>query len=173
MPYTRRPDGSLEVAALFDSRSAMQKVQLLLPVDVICTYDLEADVTCCTRPLTVNCCSAEAPCIPHDAFGADIGPKSASLFSEGLKGCRTIFWNGPMGKFEMAAYAAGTEELAHSVAAAAKLGSVTIVGGALGSVWCRFCAEHAPVRCHDAPGSLFCAVPAPGASMLELFSRST
>ena len=106
-------------------------MQLLLPTDVVCTYDLESNEVCCRRPLTKDCCTDAAPCIPPDAFGADIGPKSRSAFVTALQDCATIFWNGPMGKFEMAAFSTGTEELAFGIAQATKRGATTVVGGAL------------------------------------------
>ena len=111
---------------------------MLLPEDVVCTYDLEADQSCCTQPLTRSCCTRDAPCIPANAFGADIGPKSAARFAKALHSCKTIFWNGPMGKFEVAAYAHGTSTVAHGIAENTQAGAMTIVGGAqLCSVMCH------------------------------------
>lgn len=102
---------------------------MLLPTDVVCTYDLDSNDPCCTRPLTVGCCTKEAPCIPSNAFGADIGPKTCSAFVGALQDCSTIFWNGPMGRFEIAAYSDGTEEVAFGVAQATSRGATTVVGG--------------------------------------------
>ena len=110
--------------------ACVQNVQILLPEDVVCTYDLGADESCCSRPLTRSCCTPDAPCIPEDASGADIGPKSVSRFVDALQECKCIFWNGPMGKFELPAYANGTEELALAMAAMTKAGATTIIGGA-------------------------------------------
>jgi phosphoglycerate kinase len=93
---------------LQDVLCAAQDVELLLAEDVVCTHDLDSNTPCCVRPLTRGCCTADAPCIPADAFGADIGPTSRSHFVAALQDCRTIFWNGPMGKFEAPAYAGGT-----------------------------------------------------------------
>lgn len=116
----------------------LQGVTLLLPEDVVCTYDLNADESCCTQPLTRGCCTKDAPCIPDDAYGADIGPKSAVRFAGALQGCKTIFWNGPMGRFEIAAYAHGTCAIAEGVAAEAKKGATTVVGGAKCSQICIY-----------------------------------
>ena len=110
--------------------TCVQDVHILLPEDVVCTYDLDADKSCCSRPLTRSCCTPDAPCIPEDAFGADIGPKSLIRFVDALQDCKCIFWNGPMGKFELPAYANGTEELALGMAAMTKAGVTTIIGGA-------------------------------------------
>jgi phosphoglycerate kinase len=106
---------------------------MLMPSDVVCTYDLNADRACCQMPLTSDCCSSDAPCIPDTAFGADIGPDTCTRYVDALRDCQCIFWNGPMGKFELSAFASGTEQVARAVAAATQRGATTVVGG----------------RCHD------------------------
>lgn len=64
--------------------------------------------------------------IPADRMGLDIGPESVKLFEAALAGANTIFWNGPMGVFEIDAYAAGTREIARAVTLS---GAFTVVGG--------------------------------------------
>ena len=64
--------------------------------------------------------------IPKGWYGLDIGPASVKLFSEAVQNAKTILWNGPMGMFEVDAFARGTLAMAHSVANAYAL---TIVGG--------------------------------------------
>ena len=64
--------------------------------------------------------------IPNGWYGLDIGPASVKLFSEAVQNAKTILWNGPMGMFEVDAFARGTLAMAHSVANAYAL---TIVGG--------------------------------------------
>ncbi len=64
--------------------------------------------------------------IPADLMGLDIGPATVRHFAEGLRDCRTIIWNGPMGVFERAPFAAGTLGLARAVADSAAL---SVVGG--------------------------------------------
>lgn len=59
----------------------------------------------------------------------DIGPATAARFTAALAQCGTIFWNGPMGKFEVAAFGGGTEAVARAVAAATDAGGITVVGG--------------------------------------------
>ena len=59
----------------------------------------------------------------------DIGPQSVCLFAEKLRGAKTVFWNGPMGIFEVPAFAAGTTGVARAVADAGASGAVTVVGG--------------------------------------------
>lgn len=114
----------------------LQGVEFVLPIDVTCTYDLESNDVCCQRPLNTSCCSPSRPCVPDDGFGADIGPRSRTLFAAALQGSATVFWNGPMGRYERAAFAAGTEAVAHGVAAATRVGATTIVGGAACFVPC-------------------------------------
>ena len=134
--------------------ACVQNVQILLPEDVVCTYDLGADESCCSRPLTRSCCTPDAPCIPEDAFGADIGPKSVSRFVAALQDCNCIFWNGPMGKFELPAYANGTEELALGMAAMTKAGAITMIGGATYLPRIRAQPHVASVRPHTCTHSL-------------------
>ena len=67
--------------------------------------------------------------IPADQMGLDIGPESAALYAEKLADCRTVFWNGPMGAFEMAPYAAGTKAVAQALKDATSSGALTVVGG--------------------------------------------
>jgi phosphoglycerate kinase len=67
--------------------------------------------------------------IPADQAGVDIGPTSISAIEDALSEARTIFWNGPMGIFEIPAYAEGTLGVAQSVAQATRRGGFTVVGG--------------------------------------------
>ena len=59
----------------------------------------------------------------------DIGPDSAAAFAEAIKSCRTVFWNGPMGVFEMPAFERGTKTVAQSVADATEGGAFSLIGG--------------------------------------------
>ncbi len=95
-------------------------VQIVLPVDVVCGAEFSAD----TRIETV-----EASAIPADMMGLDIGPKSAQLYADAIRDARTVFWNGPMGAFEMAPYAAGTKAVAAALVEATEAGGLTVVGG--------------------------------------------
>jgi len=67
--------------------------------------------------------------IPPEGMGLDIGPRSVGLFEERISGARTIFWNGPMGVFEIEAFAGGTEGVARAVAAAGERGATSVIGG--------------------------------------------
>lgn len=62
-------------------------------------------------------------------YGLDIGPETAAAFTEAIQGCKTVFWNGPMGRFEVPGFAAGTHAVARAMGQATAAGSTTIVGG--------------------------------------------
>jgi phosphoglycerate kinase len=112
----------LEEDQLDRCRAFLETGKVVLPVDVIAATafaaDAEHDVV-------------EAGAIPADRMGLDIGPQSVKVFSEALAGARTVFWNGPMGVFEMEPYAEGTRGVAEAIAALSS-GSgtaLTVVGG--------------------------------------------
>ncbi len=67
--------------------------------------------------------------IPPDMGGFDIGPKTVEKFGEYIKEAKTIFWNGPLGLFEVNLFARGTIEIAKKVAEAAESGAIVVVGG--------------------------------------------
>ncbi|WP_203901124.1 phosphoglycerate kinase [Virgisporangium aliadipatigenens] len=88
-----------------------------LPVDVVAAEAFAADAAHSTVP---------ADAIPADRLGLDIGPESVVRFSDALSGARTVFWNGPMGVFELAPFAAGTRGVAEAIT---KVDGFTVVGG--------------------------------------------
>lgn len=91
--------------------------RLRLPVDVVVGAEVAADTAVDVVP---------ADAIPADRMGLDIGPASVGEFGRALSGARTVFWNGPMGVFEIPAFATGTEGVARAVAST---GGMTVVGG--------------------------------------------
>ena len=95
-------------------------VEIVLPTDIVVADSFSAD----SPHETVA-----ADAIPADKMGLDIGPESATLFADKLSDCKTVFWNGPMGAFEMAPFAAGTKALAQALVDATKNGALTVVGG--------------------------------------------
>jgi phosphoglycerate kinase len=95
-------------------------VEVVLPTDIVVATEFSADAEHEVVP---------ADAIPADRIGLDIGPASARLFAERLADARTIFWNGPMGAFEMAPFAAGTRAVAQALADRSAHGALTVVGG--------------------------------------------
>ncbi|MDQ4084026.1 MAG: phosphoglycerate kinase [Actinomycetota bacterium] len=91
--------------------------RLVLPVDVVVAEEIEEDAPSQT---------VKAEEIPAEMMGLDIGPETVEKFREHIKNARIIFWNGPMGIFEIDAFAAGTEGVARAVA---ESGANSIVGG--------------------------------------------
>jgi len=90
---------------------------IVLPVDIVAADRFAADA----EVLTVD-----ADAIPADRLGLDIGPRSVALFADALSTARTVFWNGPMGVFELAPFAAGTRGVAEAIT---KVDGFTVVGG--------------------------------------------
>jgi phosphoglycerate kinase len=111
---------SLLEAEMIDTCSALLAEaagRIVLPVDVVAASEFSA--------------SAEhdvvgADGIPADRLGLDIGPESVALFAEAIAGARTVFWNGPMGVFELAPFAAGTRGVAEAIT---KIDGFSVVGG--------------------------------------------
>jgi phosphoglycerate kinase len=107
----------LEEDMLDKCRELVATGKVVLPVDVVAATAFSADAEHAVVP---------ADAIPDDRMGLDIGPRSVALFREALEGAKTVFWNGPMGVFELAPYAEGTRGVAEAVAS---LDGLTVVGG--------------------------------------------
>ncbi|MPN08172.1 Phosphoglycerate kinase [bioreactor metagenome] len=107
----------LDLAKTLIEKAKGQGVNLLLPTDVIIADKFAADAD--NRPVGIDS-------IPDDWMALDIGPKTAETYAEALATAKTIIWNGPMGVFEMDAFAKGTERVAKAVADSQ---STSIVGG--------------------------------------------
>ena len=97
-----------------------QGVEIVLPTDVVAATEFSAEAD--HEVVGVDAIAAER-------MGLDIGPASARLFAEKLSDCRTVFWNGPMGAFEMEPYAAGTRAVAQALVDITRDGALTVVGG--------------------------------------------
>jgi phosphoglycerate kinase len=95
-------------------------VEIILPTDIVAAASFSADAE-------HDVVAADS--IPADRIGLDIGPESAKAFAAKLVDARTIFWNGPMGAFEMAPYAAGTKVVAQALVEATSKGALTVIGG--------------------------------------------
>ena len=92
-------------------------VKLMLPTDIVVAPEFSADA----KPTLVS-----ADQIPSDQIGLDIGPASAQAFSDAIVGCKTLFWNGPMGVFEFPNFANGTKVIAEALT---KVDGISVVGG--------------------------------------------
>ncbi|WP_270238587.1 phosphoglycerate kinase [Rothia kristinae] len=96
--------------------------EIVLPVDVTWAADFAADAAHEIRPVE----DLEGGKIGPEGEGLDIGPETVKLFSERIGDARTIFWNGPMGVFEMPAFAKGTEAIARAIA---ESDAFSVIGG--------------------------------------------
>ncbi|KEP75564.1 phosphoglycerate kinase [Microbacterium sp. SUBG005] len=97
-------------------------VEIVLPVDAVVAASFSADAEHVV---------ADADALEDTAFGAsglglDIGPRTAEIFAEAIRGSRTVFWNGPMGVFEMKAFEAGTKTVAQALT---EVDGLSVVGG--------------------------------------------
>ena len=110
-------DDKVELASNLLAKAKEKGVNLLLPVDNVVGKEFDANTEAKTVP-------SEA--IPDDWMGLDIGEETIKLFSEAIKGAKTVVWNGPMGVFEMERFANGTRKIAEALA---NSDAVTIVGG--------------------------------------------
>ena len=93
--------------------AADRGVEIILPVDAVMAERFAADAPHVVAP---------ADALEDTEFGAagiglDIGPKTAELFADAIRSAKTVFWNGPMGVFEMPAFAAGTKAVATALTA--------------------------------------------------------
>jgi phosphoglycerate kinase len=88
-----------------------------LPVDLVCGEAFSADT-----PVT----AVDGVDVPDGLMGLDVGPRTAQAYAEVVAGAGTVFWNGPMGAFELEPFAPGTRAVAEAVAQAQ---GTTVVGG--------------------------------------------
>lgn len=109
----------IEIAAAALKKAQERGVRFLLPVDHVLADKFAPDAATQTFEGTGD--------FPAEMMALDIGPKSIELFVKEIAAARTIVWNGPMGVFEMPAFAAGTIALAEAVAA--NVDATSIVGG--------------------------------------------
>jgi phosphoglycerate kinase len=113
-------DDKLDLARRLRDEAQKKKFALLLPVDQVVGAEFKADTA--TQTVSVSA-------TPDGWMGLDIGPKTIEAYRQKIAGAKTIVWNGPMGVFEMPAFAKGTLEVAKAVAAATANGATSIVGG--------------------------------------------
>lgn len=91
--------------------------ELRLPADSVCASEVRSGIDTAVHP---------SDRIPRDQMGLDIGPAAREDFREALEGAKTVFWNGPMGVFEVPEFAGGTMSVAEAIAG---LDAYTVVGG--------------------------------------------
>ncbi len=120
--------------------------RIVLPTDVVVAGEVSADAVTAV---------VAADAIPDGKKGLDIGPESVALFTDRLRGARTVFWNGPMGVFELPPFAAGTRGVAETIAG---LDGLTVVGGG---------DSAAAVRTLGIPEAAFSHISTGGGASLE------
>jgi phosphoglycerate kinase len=111
-------EDQLEVAKHTLETAKSKNVEILLQVDAIVSEQFSNDAP--TQIVDIDQ-------IPKNMMGLDIGPKSIELFKNALMKAKTIFWNGPVGVFEMEKFAKGTLEIAHTLASLKDV--ITVIGG--------------------------------------------
>lgn len=110
-------EDQLDTVRGFLDRAQSSGVEIVLPVDVVVATEISDDAQTQVVP---------ADAIPAGQKGLDIGPKTIELFKAKLADAKTVVWNGPMGVFEKAPFAAGTREVAQAVA---DVDGFSVVGG--------------------------------------------
>lgn len=113
-------DDLLELAVNTIEGAKLHNVNIILPVDAVAADGFFNDAA--TQVVS-------AGEIPDGWLGLDIGPESVKLFDNVLMASKTILWNGPMGVFEMPAFAEGTIQIAKSIAMSTENGAYSLVGG--------------------------------------------
>jgi phosphoglycerate kinase len=144
--------GQVELAVGYLDQAARAGKQIVLPSDMIVAADRAADA-----PHEV----VTADAIPADRMGLDIGPESARLFAASVAAARTVFWTGPMGVFELPAYAEGTRAVASALIGSA---AYTVVGGG---------DTGAAIRALGFPDRAFGYVSTGGGASLEFIQGKT
>ena len=107
----------VEYAKEMMKKAEEKGVKFLIPVDTVITKEFKNDTEFKTVPTKE---------IPDEWQGLDIGEKSRELFADAIKNAKTVVWNGPMGVFEFANFAKGTEAVAEALA---NIDATTIIGG--------------------------------------------
>jgi phosphoglycerate kinase len=113
-------EDQLETCRRYLTEATERGVEILLPTDIV------VDTTFPSGDVEPHPQVVAADAIPADALGLDIGPESAAAFAAALADARTVFWNGPMGVFEVDAFADGTRAVADALT---KIDGLSVVGG--------------------------------------------
>jgi len=110
----------LENASAIMAEARRRRMRLMLPTDVLVAAQVHHRAP--REVVSVNA-------VPKDWMVVDIGPQTVDKYREALGKARTIFWNGPMGIFEVTPFAEGTNAIARAIAARTADGAITVVGG--------------------------------------------
>ncbi|MET0735016.1 MAG: phosphoglycerate kinase, partial [Microbacterium sp.] len=115
-------DDQLDTVRGYIATAKERGVEIVLPVDAVVAASFSADADHVVAP---------ADALEDTPFGAaglglDIGPETATQFAEVIRSSQTVFWNGPMGVFEMPAFAAGTKTVAKALT---EVDGLSVVGG--------------------------------------------
>ena len=144
--------GQVDLASGYLAQAARAGVAIVLPSDFVVAPEPAAGV-----PHQV----VAADAIPADRMGLDIGPESARSFAASIREASTVFWNGPMGVFELAPYAGGTSAVASALTGS---GAFTLIGGG---------DTGAAIRALGFPDSAFGYVSTGGGATLEFIEGKT
>jgi phosphoglycerate kinase len=145
-------DSLLEREQIDTCRKLLETGKIVLPSDVVVADDFSAEA----KTQTVA-----ADAIPDGWKGLDIGPDSVAAFAEVLAGASTVFWNGPMGVFELAPFAEGTRGVAQAIVDS---GAYSVVGGG---------DSAAAVRALGLPEDGFSHISTGGGASLEYLEGKT
>ncbi|GAA4537587.1 phosphoglycerate kinase [Pseudonocardia xishanensis] len=110
----------LESDQIDNARTLLESGRIVLPTDVVVADAFSADANTKTVPVDA---------IEDGWMGLDIGPDSVAAFAAVLSEARTVFWNGPMGVFELAPFAEGTRGVAQAIVNGTASGAFSVVGG--------------------------------------------
>jgi 3-phosphoglycerate kinase len=111
-------DDQLDTAKRILDAAAKKGVELVLPVDNVCSDKFDA---------SAKAQAVDAIDVPDGLMGMDVGPKTLAKYKTALSTAKTVVWNGPVGVFEFDAFSHGTQELAKMIAGLK--GVITVVGG--------------------------------------------
>jgi phosphoglycerate kinase len=142
----------VDIAAGYLAQAARTGTKIVLPSDVIVAAAPALDT-----PHAV----VAADAIPEDQAGLDIGPESATLFAVTIRQAGTVFWNGPMGVFELPPFAGGTKSVAQALT---NSDAFTVVGGG---------DTGAAIRALGFPDAMFGYVSTGGGASLEFIQGKT
>jgi len=144
--------GQVDIAAGYLEQAARAGTEIVLPSDVIVAAEPALDA-----PHEV----VAADAIPEHQMGLDIGPESAALFANTIRPAGTVFWNGPMGVFELPRFAGGTKAVARALTVS---DAFTVVGGG---------DTGAAIRALGFPDAMFAYVSTGGGASLEFIQGKT